>query len=143
MEIIKKGFTLKYEILDMNMIKVTKKGSNKDFDWNDSITIRTSNVLQDEDEELGFIDKEEIIEFKFPCENLTQVSELNLLFRTLKKAGVVIQVDGFLPRKIENNPILQVTVTDTPLELMQRYHKDMPKKLTQKQVKRLSSLSCN
>lgn len=143
MEIIKKGFTLKYEILDMNMIKVTKKGSNKDFDWNDSITIRTSNVFQDEDEELGFIDKEEIIEFKFPCENLTQVSELNLLFRTLKKAGVVIQVDGFLPRKIENNPILQVTVTDTPLELMQRYHKDMPKKLTQKQVKRLSSLSCN
>lgn len=128
MEIIKKGFTLKYEILDMNMIKVTKKGSNKDFDWNDSITIRTSNVFQDEDEELGFIDKEEIIEFKFPCENLTQVSELNLLFRTLKKAGVVIQVDGFLPRKIENNPILQVTVTDTPLELMQRYHKDMPKK---------------
>lgn len=127
MEIIKKGFTLKYEILDMNMIKVTKKGSNKDFDWNDSITIRTSNVFQDEDEELGFIDKEEIIEFKFPCENLTQVSELNLLFRTLKKAGVVIQVDGFLPRKIENNPILQVTVTDTPLELMQRYHKDMPK----------------
>jgi hypothetical protein len=128
MEIIKKGFTLKYEILDMNMIKVTKKGSNKDFDWNDSITIRTSNVFQDEDEELGFIDKEEIIEFKFPCENLTQVSELNLLFRTLKKAGIVIQVDGFLPRKIENNPILQVTVTDTPLELMQRYHKDMPKK---------------
>lgn len=128
MEIIKKGFTLKYEILDMNMIKVTKKGSNKDFDWNDSITIRTSNVFQDEDEELGFIDKEEIIEFKFPCENLTQVSELNLLFRTLKKAGVVIQVDGFLPRKIENNPILQVTVTDTPLELMQKYHKDMPKK---------------
>lgn len=128
MEIIKKGFTLKYEILDMNMIKVTRKGSNKDFDWNDSITIRTSNVLQNEDEELGFIDKEEIIEFKFPCENLTQVSELNLLFRTLKKAGVVIQVDGFLPRKIENNPILQVTVTDTPLELMQKYHKDMPKK---------------
>lgn len=128
MEIIKKGFTLKYEILDMNMIKVTKAGKNSNFEWNDSITIRTSNIIQEEDEELGFIDKEEIIEFKFPCENLTQVSELNLLFRTLKKAGVVIQVDGFLPRKIENNPILQVTVTDTPLELMQRYHKDMPKK---------------
>lgn len=128
MEIIKKGFTLKYEILDMNMIKVTKAGKNSNFEWNDSITIRTSNIIQEEDEELGFVDKEEIIEFKFPCENLTQVSELNLLFRTLKKAGIVIQVDGFLPRKIENNPILQVTVTDTPLELMQRYHKDMPKK---------------
>ncbi|MEV9615209.1 hypothetical protein [Aliarcobacter butzleri] len=128
MEIIKKGFTLKYEILDINMIKVTKAGKNINFEWNDSITIRTSNIFQEEDDELGFVDKEEIIEFKFLCENLTQISELNLLFRTLKKAGVVIQINGFLPRKIENNPILQVTVTDTPFELMQKYHKDMPKK---------------
>lgn len=128
MEIIKKGFALKYEILDINMIKVTKAGKNSNFEWNDSLTIRTSNVFQVEDEELGFVDKEEIVEFKFPCESLTQISELNLLFRSLKKAGVVIQVDGFLPRKTENNPILQVTVTDTPLELMQKYNKDNQKK---------------
>src|SRR5574344_2781931 len=128
MEIIKKGFTLKYEILDINMIKVTKAGKNSNFEWNDSLTIRTSNVFQVEDEELGFVDKEEIIEFKFPCESLTQISELNLLFRSLKKAGIVIQVEGFLPRRIENNPILQVTVTDTPLELIQKYNKDLTKK---------------
>ena len=128
MEIIKKGFTLKYEILDINMIKVTKAGKNSNFEWNDSLTIRTSNVFQVEDEELGFVDKEEIIEFKFPCESLTQISELNLLFRSLKKAGIVIQVEGFLPRRIENNPILQVTVIDTPLELIQKYSKDLTKK---------------
>lgn len=128
MEIIKKGFALKYEILDINMIKVTKAGKNSNFEWNDSLTIRTSNVFQVEDEELGFVDKEEIVEFKFPCESLTQISELNLLFRSLKKAGIVIQVEGFLPRKIENNPILQVTVIDTPLELIQKYNKDLTKK---------------
>ena len=128
MEIIKKGFSLKYEILDINMIKVTKAGKNSNFEWNDSLTIRTSNVFQVEDEELGFVDKEEIVEFKFPCESLTQISELNLLFRSLKKAGIVIQVEGFLPRKIENNPILQVTVIDTPLELIQKYNKDLTKK---------------
>ncbi len=128
MEIIKKGFTLKYEILDINMIKVTKAGKNSNFEWNDSLTIRTSNVFQVEDEELGFVDKEEIVEFKFPCESLTQISELNLLFRSLKKAGIVIQVEGFLPRTIENNPILQVTVIDTPLELMHKYNKDLTKK---------------
>jgi hypothetical protein len=128
MEIIKKGFALKYEILDINMIKVTKAGKNSNFEWNDSLTIRTSNVFQVEDEELGFVDKEEIVEFKFPCESLTQISELNLLFRSLKKAGIVIQVEGFLPRRIENNPILQVTVIDTPLELIQKYNKDLTKK---------------
>ncbi len=128
MEIIKKGFALKYEILDINMIKVTKAGKNSNFEWNDSLTIRTSNVFQVEDEELGFVDKEEIVEFKFPCESLTQISELNLLFRSLKKAGIVIQVEGFLPRRIENNPILQVTVIDTPLELIQKYSKDLTKK---------------
>lgn len=128
MEIIKKGFALKYEILDINMIKVTKAGKNSNFEWNDSLTIRTSNVFQVEDEELGFVDKEEIVEFKFPCESLTQISELNLLFRSLKKAGIVIQVEGFLPRRIENNPILQVTIIDTPLELMQKYSKDLTKK---------------
>ncbi len=128
MEIIKKGFALKYEILDINMIKVTKAGKNSNFEWNDSLTIRTSNVFQVEDDELGFVDKEEIVEFKFPCESLTQISELNLLFRSLKKAGIVIQVEGFLPRRIENNPILQVTVIDTPLELIQKYNKDLTKK---------------
>ena len=128
MEIIKKGFALKYEILDINMIKVTKAGKNSNFEWNDSLTIRTSNVFQVEDEELGFVDKEEIVEFKFPCESLTQISELNLLFRSLKKAGIVIQVEGFLPRRIENNPILQVTAIDTPLELIQKYSKDLTKK---------------
>lgn len=128
MVIIKKGFALKYEILDINMIKVTKAGKNSNFEWNDSLTIRTSNVFQVEDEELGFVDKEEIVEFKFPCESLTQISELNLLFRSLKKAGIVIQVEGFLPRRIENNPILQVTVIDTPLELIQKYNKDLTKK---------------
>lgn len=85
-------------------------------------------MFQVEDEELGFVDKEEIVEFKFPCESLTQISELNLLFRSLKKAGIVIQVEGFLPRRIENNPILQVTVIDTPLELIQKYSKDLTKK---------------
>lgn len=110
------------------MIKVTKAGKNSNFEWNDSLTIRTSNVFQVEDDELGFVDKEEIVEFKFPCESLTQISELNLLFRSLKKAGIVIQVEGFLPRRIENNPILQVTVIDTPLELMQKYNKDLTKK---------------
>ena len=122
MQIIKRGFKSFYEISDFSTIKVTKKGSNTQFDWNDSVTIRTSNISEDEDEELGFVDKEEIIEFKFPCKNLSEATELNKLFRALKKAGVVILVSTFLPRKIENNPILQVTVEDTPLELMKKYH---------------------
>ena len=125
--LVKKGFTVTYELVDFSSIKVTKKGSNEKISWGESLTCRASNVMEVEDEEVGLVDKEEILEFKFPCESLSEVAELNLLLRTLKNNGVFLTVNGYLPRKYENNPIQQVTVIDTPQDLFKKYHSAMKK----------------
>ncbi len=125
--LVKKGFSVTYELIDFSSIKITKKGSNDKISWGESLTCRASNVMEVEDEEVGLVDKEEILEFKFPCQSLTQVAELNLLLRTLKNNGVFLTINGFLPRKYENNPIQQVMVIDTPEDLFRKYHSVMKK----------------
>lgn len=125
--LVKKGFSVTYELIDFSSIKVTKKGSNDKISWGESLTCRASNVVEVEDEDVGLVDKEEILEFKFPCSNLTEVAELNILLRNLKNNGVYLTVNGFLPKKYENNPILQVTVLDTPQDLFTKYHSAMKK----------------
>lgn len=114
-------FLLSYKLHSFNSIKITKKGSNSDFAWNDSLTMRCTNIITENDEELGLIDKEESIDFKFNCDNQTQVAELNLLFRSLKANGVVLDFNGSMPRKFENNPILTVIVSDKIDFIIQKY----------------------
>lgn len=130
----KKGFNLSYELVDFSSIRVTKKGKNEQFEWGDSLTFRASNVYTVEDEEVGMVDKEEILEFKIPCQNLSESAELNKVIRLLQANGVVLNLNGFLPRKIDGNPILQVTITDTPESIFQKYHEPL-KKISQIQNK--------
>ena len=85
-------------------------------------------MIRDIKEEFGEVDKEELVEFRIPCESNAQVAELNKMFRILKDNGVVIHFDGNLPNKNENSEFLKVTVLNTPQQLMEKYHKDMIKK---------------
>ena len=114
-------YILTYKVNTFNSIKITKKGKNDNFSWGDSLTVRCTNILTVADEELGLIDKEEIMDFKFECENTQQVSELNLILRSLKSNGVVLDFNGSLPRRFENNPILTVLITDKIDFIIQKY----------------------
>lgn len=127
MEKTRSGFNLNYELVEYTSIGATKKGSNDQFEWGHALKFRSANVYTIIDEELGELDKEELIEFKIPCENLTEVAELNKLLRTLQKNGVVLNLNGYLPRKIDGNPILTVQITDKPIELFKKYHSAMTK----------------
>ena len=71
------------------------------------------------------VTKEELVEFRIPCESNAQAAELNKLFRNLKDNGVVINLDGNLPNKNENSEFLKVTVLNTPQQLMEKYHSAM------------------
>ena len=127
MEKTTNGFNLNYELVDYSSIRVTKKGKNDMYEWGDSLTFRSLNVYTIQDEELGELDKEELIDFKIPCENLTEAAELNKLIRTLQRNGVVLNLNGYLPRKIDGNPILTVQITDKPIDLFKKYHSAMTK----------------
>jgi predicted transcriptional regulator len=126
MEITKKGFTINYDIQEMGLIKPGGSGTMENgFNYPASVKIKSSNIIQDEDEELGLVDKEELIEFKIVCESNVQANEINKMFRTLKQNGVVVHFDGSLPKKYQNSEYLQVTVLNTAQQLMEKYHKDM------------------
>ena len=128
MEIIEKGFVVNYEVQKMGLIKAGGAGNYEGNTYSASIKIRSSNLIRDIKEEFGEVDKEELVEFRIPCESNAQVAELNKMFRILKDNGVVIHFDGNLPNKNENSEFLKVTVLNTPQQLMEKYHKDMIKK---------------
>lgn len=128
MEIVEKGFVVNYEIQKMGLIKVGGSGEYQGRAYSASLKIRCSNLTRENDNELGEIDKEELVEFKIPCDSNTEAGELNKLFRSLKLSGVIINFNGVLPMKNDNSEFLKVTVLDSPKNLMQKYHKDMSKK---------------
>jgi hypothetical protein len=127
MSIKEKGFDVSYEVQKMGLIKVGGSGKmDNGFEYTASLKVRTSNLLSEYDDELGDVDKEELIEFKIPCESNVQAGELNRLFRDLKHHGVVIPFNGGLPRKYQNTEYSTVTVTDKVEDIFAKF-KDMKK----------------
>jgi len=123
MEILKKGFTINYDVQEMGLIKVGGSGELENgFKYPASVKVRCSNLFQEEDEELGLVDKEDLIEFKIVCESNIQAGEINKLFRTLKTNGVIVSFDGGLPKKYANSEYSQVTVLSSAIDLMKKYH---------------------
>ena len=123
MEILKKGFTINYDIQEMGLIKVGGSGElDNGFKYSASVKIRVSNLFQEEDEELGLVDKEELLEFKIVCDSNVQAGEINKLFRNLKQHGVIVHFDGGLPKKYANSEYSQVTVLNSATDLMKKYH---------------------
>lgn len=143
MEILKKGFTINYDIQEMGLIKVGGSGEmDNGFKYPASVKIRCSNLFQEEDEELGLIDKEDLIEFKIICDSNAQAGEINKLFRSLKANGVIVQFDGSIPKKYQNSEYSQVTVLSSSTQLMQKYHDLMkPKNETNLKNEKESSLT--
>lgn len=124
MEIIKQGFKLNYSLNEMSVIKPGGHGviESTGFEYKASLKIKTQNIVQIIDDELGQIDKEELIEFKIPCDSNTDAVELNKLFRSLKMNGVVVNLDGSLPKFRDKSEYMEVVVHNTPQQLMQKYH---------------------
>jgi len=138
MEILKKGFTINYDVQEMGLIKVGGSGELENgFKYPASVKVRCSNLFQEEDEELGLVDKEDLIEFKIVCESNVQAGEINKLFRTLKTNGVIVSFDGGLPKKYANSEYSQVTVLSSAIDLMKKYHDLMkPKNETNLEIKK-------
>ena len=121
----------------MGLIKVGGSGEmDNGFKYSASVKIRASNLFQELDEELGLVDKEELIEFKIVCDSNAEASEINKLFRALKQNGVVVQFDGGLPRKYQNSEYAQVNVLQNATTLIKKYHDLM--KIENKELKKPS-----
>lgn len=134
MEYIKQGFKLNYSLNEMSVIKPGGSGviESTGYAYSASLKIKSQNIVQIQDPELGELDKEELLEFKIPCDTNVQAAELNKLFRALKQNGVVVQLDGSLPKFREKSEYMEVIVHHTPQLLMQKYHDLMAPKTPEK-----------
>jgi hypothetical protein len=104
----------------INLIKLVGSGFiEAGYDYKACLKIKTSIILQD---------KEELIEFKIPCETNVEASELNKMFRVLIANGVVVTFDGSLPKYSDKSEYLQVTVLSSATDLMKKYHDLMKQK---------------
>lgn len=130
MEFLKRGFSLKYDVLEMGVIKPGGHGviEATGYAYKASLKIKTQNIIQVEHEELGLIDKEELLEFRIPCESNAEAIELNKMFRILKENGVVVSFDGGLPKFSDKSEYLSVTVQSTGTDLIKKYHDAMKPK---------------
>ncbi len=134
MEIIKQGFKLNYSLNEMSVIKPGGHGviESTGYEYKASLKIKSQNIVQIQDEELGELDREELLEFKIPCDTNAEAAELNKLFRSLKSNGIVVQLDGSLPKFREKSEYMEVIVHHTPQQLMQKYHDLMAPKPPEK-----------
>lgn len=122
MEFLKKGFTVNYDVLELGLIKPGGHGEYNGNPYKASLKIKTQNVIQKEHEEMGLVDTEELLEFVIRCETNLESSELGKMFRVLKQNGVVVHLNGSLPKYSDNSEYLKVDVVDSPTDLMKKYH---------------------
>lgn len=131
MSLTEKGFNVAYEVHKMGLIKVGGSGKmDNGFEYSASVKLRTMNMFSEYDEELGEVDKEELLEFKIPCESNTQAGELNRMFRDIKAHGIIFPLSGGLPRKYQNSEYSSVTVTDEAAHILESFKKLKPTKQT-------------
>ncbi|MGE4456227.1 MAG: hypothetical protein AB7E13_04790 [Arcobacteraceae bacterium] len=102
MEITKLGFSVSYEVKQIDFIKVGGKGiMDNGNPYGGSIKIRLTNMITIEDEHLGTIDREEELIIRINTEskdNDDEVAPLNKILRDIRTKGLVFTINGGIPK---------------------------------------------
>lgn len=96
---IESGFLTSYQVKHIRSIKGVNSGEFQGNAYKASVQLKTVNVDQVDDEEMGLVERENILVIKVPCED-SQIKEFNLWLREQQKQNKVITVYGSLPRDI-------------------------------------------
>ena len=118
-QLVETGFKMNYEVLNMRSIKVTPSGDMNGNKYGASVKIKTVNVVQEDDEKFGLVEKETIMEFKIPCED-KQLKEFNLFLRGLQKVNTPLVFTGTTPRD-SGKDSYTVTSYEDATQLMSKY----------------------
>ena len=96
-QLIESGFKLEYTISKMRSIKITQSGNMNGNAYGASVKVKAINIIQEDDKDLGLMEKENIMEFKIPCDD-KNLKKFNIFLRTLQKANKPLALSGTLPR---------------------------------------------
>jgi hypothetical protein len=119
MQVISEGFTVKVEVNKIESIKPSQGGNFNGNAYGPSANFRTTKSYQVEDDELGVIEKEEVLDIKVRCETTKEAIQICELLRKHRAEGTPVYVNGNIPRSGQrsSDPFSMVS-TDTPAEFL-------------------------
>ena len=109
---------MNYTIENIRSIKPGKSGEYEGTKYSASVKFKTINIEEVEDEELGLVDKEVILEMKVPCED-KDLKVLNNMFRNLQREKIKFSLSATLPRQ-SGKDLYNSTSYENGVELMAR-----------------------
>jgi len=111
MQVIKHGFSIKNEVLEISSIKPGGSGSINGNDYPASTKFRTVNVLEEPFE--GTIKEvEEIVEYQIVCSSNKEAEDVTNLLRNLRSKGLPIFVNTSIPKLYQGSQIYNARSLD-------------------------------
>jgi len=96
-QLIETGFKTLYTVEKIRSIKVTPAGDYNGKGYDASVKVKSINIIQEDDEKYGLIEKENIMEFKIPCAD-KDLKKFNVFLRDLQKANKPLELSASIPR---------------------------------------------
>ena len=96
---IESGFLALYQVKNIRSIKGVNSGEFQGNAYKASVQLKSVNVDQVDDEEMGLVERETILVIKVPCED-SQIKEFNNWLRKQQKENKPIMISGSIPRDI-------------------------------------------
>lgn len=104
MRVIKLGFVIKHEVLDISSVKPGGAGSYQGKEFLASVKFRATNIIEDTFE--GTIkETEQLIEYKVPCATNQEAVVVTELLRKSRAANIPIYVNSVIPKLYEGSQI--------------------------------------
>lgn len=104
MRVIKLGFIIKHEVLDISSVKPGGAGSYQGKEFLASVKFRATNIIEDTFE--GTIkETEQLIEYKVPCATNQEAVVVTELLRKSRAANIPIYVNSVIPKLYEGSQI--------------------------------------
>ena len=131
MQVIKNGFTVKNEVLEISSIKPGESGVVDGVEYSASVKFRSVNVIEDQFEDT-FKEVEEIIEYKVPCMSSKEASQVTDMLRKLRTANTPVYVNTSIPKMYKGAQVYNATSIDNAEKFMAMNNYKVAKEETKK-----------
>lgn len=127
MQVIKRGFSIKNEILEISSIKPGGSGNMNGNDYPASTKFRTVNIIEEPFEGTQR-EIEEIVEFQVICSSNKEAEDVTNLLRNLRAKNLPVYVNTSMPKLYSGSQIYTAKSLDLGAAFLEINRYQEPKK---------------